>query len=185
MVCTEMATHVALRGLRPPIGLLLGYGTLVSQSILQRGSQKRLLRGTRTIAGLVSHELVGLFLTLAAFLPAGRDGPRFNPAAFVLRAAAPRCKSFRIRAAGLLGGGGGLYRTIAAVMPGHRFMMLGDRRGNLTITRCRMLRLNLFRRDRYRPGAEHEHEENRQNPRPSCASLNHESILAHSRFACL
>ena len=34
-VFTEMATHVALRGLRPPVCFLLGHRALVPQSILQ------------------------------------------------------------------------------------------------------------------------------------------------------
>jgi len=72
-------------------------------------------------------------------------------------------------------------------MPGHTFMMLGNGRGcrGFAMTRCRMLRLNHLCRNRYRPGAKHEDEENRQNPRPSCASLNHESIFADSRFVRL
>jgi hypothetical protein len=127
-----------------------------------------------------------LFLALA-ILPVTRDFARFNPAALATRSASAGRKSFRMRAASLSGRGGGLYRTIAAVMPGHRFMMLGNGRGcrGFAMTRCRMLRLNHLCRNRYRPGTKHEDEENRQNPRPSCASLNHKSIFAHSRFVRL
>jgi hypothetical protein len=125
-----------------------------------------------------------LFLALAV-LPVTRDFACFDPAALAARCAGAGSQSFRIRAASLLGSGRGLYRTTAAVVPGHCVVMLGNGRGCFSMTRCRMLRLNHLCRNRHRPGAEQEYEENRQNPGPSCASLNHESIFADSRFVRL
>lgn len=85
-----------------------------------------------------------LFLALAAVLPGTRDFARFNPAAFATRRAGAGSKSFRMRAASFFGSGRGLYRTIAAVMPGHGVVMLGNGRGRggFAMTRCRMLRFN-------------------------------------------
>lgn len=102
-----------------------------------------------------------LFLALAAVLPGTRDFARFNPAAFATRRAGAGSKSFRMRAASFFGSGRGLYRTIAAIMPSHRLMVLGNRRGSLAMTRCRMLQLDHLCRNRDSPGAKHEDEENR------------------------